>query len=113
MATKKKKKRSAKPMKVVSLASALHMVRQAEHRIAARGYPRKNPDNPLRHFPKLKGRGRPQKKKLFEMVTRLANGMVAEKKFRATRQEAHAMANRILKRKFEGSPVVEIMLEDK
>lgn len=78
---------------------------------------RKNPcncsgPNPLMHVPKLKGRGRPQIKRKWDMVTRLKNGMIAEKRFSATKQQATAMANRILRRKFHGSAVAEIILDD-
>lgn len=118
MAKAKKKKKRAKAMQVVSLKSALHMVRTASKRIKARRIrKRRNPigcdSNPLRHFPKMKGRGRPAKIKTWNMVTRLANGMVAEKPpFRATKEQAHALAGRVMKRKFHGSRVKEIILED-
>lgn len=76
---------------------------------------RKNPckcANPLMHLPKLKGRGRPQVKRKWDMVTRLKNGMIAEKRFTATKQQATAVANKILRRKYHGSAVAEIILDD-
>jgi hypothetical protein len=68
--------------------------------------------NPLMHVPKLKGRGRPSIKRSWDMVTRLRNGMIAETRFKATKAEATAKANRILRRKFHGSAVAEIILDD-
>ncbi len=129
MAGKKKGKKSGRkaPMKVVSLKTALHMVRQAQHRIAARGFKRRrnpdddelddsirNPGNPLRHFPKLKGKGRPAHKRKWDMVTRLANGMIAEKTFKATKDQAYRKAQRLLTngKSYEGSTIKEIILDD-
>lgn len=129
MAGKKKKKgrKSSRPMKVVSLKSALHMVAQASRRIRARQIRRRNPDdvdlsdldiesNPLRHFPRMKGRGRPAKKRKWTMVTRFSNGAIAEKTFKATQWDANMMAARVA-RKEHATPsgksrVVEIMLDD-
>lgn len=68
--------------------------------------------NPVRHFPKMKGRGRPAKTKKWDMVTRLTDGKIAEKSFRATQSEAYAMARRIARRTFHGKRVAEIILDD-
>lgn len=84
-------------------------------RVIVKHKKRKNPcncANPLMHVPKLKGRGRPAKKRKWDMVTRLRNGMIAEKRFTATKEQATAMAQRVLRRKFHGSAVAEIILDD-
>jgi hypothetical protein len=68
--------------------------------------------NPLRHFPKLKGRGRPSKVRSFELTTVLKGGAVAVKKFKGTKDSIYAKAQRIMKRKFHGKPVKEVIVDD-
>ena len=129
MAAKTKKSRgrrkSAKPMQVVSLKSVLHLLRSAEHRIEARRMPRRrrNPDsldtfedmeeNPIRHFPKMKGRGRPPKMRKWTVAMKLADGSVREKSFRATKELAYARAQRrIAQGTYDGKKVVEVVVDD-
>lgn len=130
MAAKRKKSRKsprkaarkAKPMQVVSLKSALHMVRQAERRIRARRMTRRNPDyecdeltmsNPIRHFPKMKGRGRPAKTRTYKLGMRLADGTIRLAKFKSTHEVAYARAQRrIAKGTHDGKKVVEVILDD-
>lgn len=128
MAAKKKARKSARkasrkarPMQVVSLKSALHMVRQAERRIRARRFKR-NPEmecdelemsNPLRHFPKLQGKGRPAKVRKWTLAMRLANGQVREKTFKSTKEVAYARAQqRIKSGTFDGQKVAHVVLDD-
>jgi len=119
MARKKKASRKAKPMQVVSLKAALHMVKTAERRIRARKMPRKNPElgcgpmpNPKRHYPKLEGRGRPQKKRTFKLTTELSNGAKGHSKMRGTRSQAEVLVNRILRKRYMGKAVKQVILDD-
>lgn len=74
---------------------------------------KKRKKNPVRHFPKLKGRGRPTKLKTWEMTTVLANGRVAVRSgLKATKEQAFKKANSLLGRKFHGSKVREVILDD-
>lgn len=120
---KRSRRKSARPMQVVSLKSALHMVKQAERRIRARRIKRNpcNPflecgdmeKNPLRHFPKLKGRGRPAKTRKWTIAMKLANGEVREKTFKATKELAYARAQRrIASGTYDGKKVAEVVLDD-
>lgn len=68
--------------------------------------------NPLRHFPKLKGRGRPTKLKTWELTTVLSNGAVGRSSMRATTEQAHAKANQILKKRYMGKKVREVIVDD-
>lgn len=69
--------------------------------------------NPLRHYPKLKGRGRPTKLKTWEMTTVLTNGAVAVRSgLKATSEQAAKRAQVILKKRFHGKRVREVLLDD-
>jgi hypothetical protein len=77
------------------------------------GKVRRAKKNPVRHFPKMKGRGRPAKVKTWEMTTVLTNGAVAVRSgLKATREQAAARAQKILGRKFQGKRVRELILDD-
>lgn len=77
---------------------------------------RKNPcecgPNPLMHFPKLKGRGRPAIKRKWDIVIQLKNGKIAERRISATKPEATSIAQALLRKKFHGSPVSKVVLDD-
>jgi len=74
---------------------------------------RRSKKNPVRHFPKLKGRGRPTKLKTWEMTTVLSNGAVAVRSgLKATTEQAHKRADAILKKRFKGRKVREVILDD-
>lgn len=113
MATRRKKatKRRAvsrKAVKVVSLSTALKMVKKAKANPcggAAKA-------NPKRHFPKLAGRGRPTKVRTFKLTTVLSNGAKGHSSIKTTHDKAHAEANRILKKTFQGKKVREVILDD-
>lgn len=69
--------------------------------------------NPVRHFPKLKGRGRPSKLRTWEMTTVLTNGAVAVRSgLKATKEQAAAKAQKILGKRFKGKRVKEVILDD-
>jgi len=102
-----------KAMKVVSLKSALHMVKRAERAIAVRGIKRKNP---LKHFPKMPGRGRPEKERTFEITTVLHGGAVAQRKVKGTWGSVAKGVNRIMQKRHKTSSgmkaVKEILVDD-
>lgn len=119
MARKKKSAKRAKPMQVVSLKAALHMVKTAERRIRARKMPKRNPEigcgpapNPKRHYPKLAGRGRPEKKRAFKLTTELSNGAKGHSKMRGTRSQAETLVNRIMRKRYMGKTVKQVILDD-
>jgi hypothetical protein len=112
MATRRKKasKRRATPrkaVKVVSLSTALKMVKKAKANPCGGAKA-----NPKRHFPKLAGRGRPTKVRTFKLTTVLSNGAKGHASIRTTHDKAHAEANRILKKTFQGKKVREVILDD-
>lgn len=114
----KKYRKGGKSYKVVSLRAALRAVRQAESRIKARGRyrRRKNPllecGNPLRHFPKLEGRGRPPHARKWWMVSRYADGRVVESRFTDTVRMAHQRARLKYMDEHKTGGLVEILLDD-
>lgn len=121
MARKKKSTKRAKPMQVVSLKAALHMVKTAERRIRARKMPRRNPEigcgpNPLRHFPLLAGRGRPSKPRKFEITTVFQGGSVAHQTVHGTWGSITKGVNRIMAKKHKTphgvKAVKEILVDD-
>ena len=69
-------------------------------------------ENPLRHFPSLKGRGRPAHKRKFDMVTRLVNGDIYQKTFTDTVRNAQARARRRMLTPHKGVKVAEVILDD-
>ncbi len=105
----KKATKAKAPMQVVSLKNVLSLLDTTKNRISARKMTRKNP---LRHFPKIEGLGRPEKERAFQMTTVLGNGQIAQKTVRTTKSRAYAQANRMLTKRFNGSQVKEIMVDD-
>ena len=70
-----------------------------------------NPENPRRHFRKLRGRGRPAVKRRFKMTTTLYNGKKAKTSFVATKNVAFAKANYLVGKKYHGSQVKHVTLD--
>lgn len=73
---------------------------------------RKSTKNPLRHFPKLLGRGRPEKLRKIEMTTIMGDGRAFQKTLIATKSKAYAQAQRVMMKGIGGKPVREIMVDD-
>lgn len=76
-------------------------------------YSRGKKSNPMRHFPTLPGRGRPEKVREIEMTTIMADGRAAQKTLIATKSKAYAQARRVLAKGIQGRPVRQILVEDK
>lgn len=72
----------------------------------------KSRKNPMRHFPPLPGRGRPEKVRKIEMTTKMADGRAFQKTLTATKSKAYAQAKRVLEKGIKGKPVAHIMVED-
>lgn len=68
--------------------------------------------NPMKHFPPLPGRGRPEKVRKIEMTTKMADGRAYQKTLTATKSKAYAQAKRVLEKGIKGKPVASIMVED-